>query len=630
MKSDTSTVQQQFQDRRQYRIPFYQRAYVWTKQQQWEPLWADILEKAESRLMGDTPAPHFLGAIVLEPQKREGLRGVETFHVIDGQQRLSTLQYILAAVTIVMCEEKMESVSAIIKDCVWNPNPDTMEQPDIEIFKVWPTFRDRDNYKKAMYAKTRDDLRNKFPESFTQSNTLRKIGINHPPALEAIWYFHEQIHNWICQDEAGKAKRLELFAESVLRDLKFVWIMLDDRDDAQIIFETLNGRGAELHSTDLIRNFIFLRADRDGADPNVLYNDLWRPFEDIFWISGQRRGRLTKPRLEWFVQTALQAVLGEEIEIGTLYAGYKRYALGTGPAIPAERQLTTLSDYSKTYKELVTGEGREPISDFGQRIQLWDASATHSLALWISCSKLNDVEQGEIFNDLMSYLVRRAVCGLTAKNYNKVFLQVLKRVAEDSEFTPHTLRLALSSLRGDASRWPNDDEFGHAWLTASAYEHVGGAARVKAILVALEDGLRTPRTEEPFSGGLSNLDVDHVLPSSWYSDWPIGEELITYAEASTAKYEYPFDSPPSPRREAILKRESAKKTFGNLTLVHYGVNRSVQNHGFQEKRKALFESSNLHLNRELMQANEWNESSIEKRGRQLLEVATKVWPGPRQ
>jgi len=61
MKSETIAIQQLFQDRRQYRVPFYQRAYVWNKEDQWERLWADIQDKAEARLIGAKPVPHFLG-----------------------------------------------------------------------------------------------------------------------------------------------------------------------------------------------------------------------------------------------------------------------------------------------------------------------------------------------------------------------------------------------------------------------------------------------------------------------------------------------------------------------------------------------------------------------------------------
>ena len=102
MKSETIAVLQLFQDRRQYRVPFYQRAYVWNKEDQWERLWADIQDKAEGRISGTQPNPHFLGAAVLEPQPRRGLLGVEALHIIDGQQRLTTLQYVLAALAIVL------------------------------------------------------------------------------------------------------------------------------------------------------------------------------------------------------------------------------------------------------------------------------------------------------------------------------------------------------------------------------------------------------------------------------------------------------------------------------------------------------------------------------------------------
>jgi hypothetical protein len=330
MKSETNHVQQLFQDRRQYRVPFYQRAYVWGKEEQWEPLWNDIREKAEARTIGEVPAPHFMGAIVLEPQPRRGLKGVETYNIIDGQQRLTTLQYFLVALMIAVRANEAAAILPLIDGCVWNANPDTMERPEVERFKVWPTFRDRDPYQTAMQATNRDELREQFPVCFTQSGSLKKIGVDHPAALEAIWFFGEQIEGWIDSERAAngdRAQRLEWLAEAALRDLKLVAISLDEEDDAQVIFETLNGRGAELNATDLIRNFIFMRADREGADSASLYDTLWTPFEDSFWTESQRRGRLKRPRLEWFVQTALRAELADNVEIGRLYTDYRRYGL---------------------------------------------------------------------------------------------------------------------------------------------------------------------------------------------------------------------------------------------------------------------------------------------------------------
>src|SRR3546814_14675912 len=105
MKSETWTVQQGFQDRKQYKVPFYQRAYVWRVADQGRLLWEDILDKANERLEGATPAHHFLGAIVVEPQAPRGLRGVDTHHTIHGQQRLPTLQSLHAAIRLAPKEQ---------------------------------------------------------------------------------------------------------------------------------------------------------------------------------------------------------------------------------------------------------------------------------------------------------------------------------------------------------------------------------------------------------------------------------------------------------------------------------------------------------------------------------------------
>ena len=92
---------------------------------------------------------------------------------------------------------EVSALQTVIDGCLWNPNTDTMEKPEIERFKVWPTFRDREPYQAALKAASRDELRSSFAASFTQSGTLKKIGVDHPAALEAIWFFADQIDEWV-------------------------------------------------------------------------------------------------------------------------------------------------------------------------------------------------------------------------------------------------------------------------------------------------------------------------------------------------------------------------------------------------------------------------------------------------
>jgi hypothetical protein len=113
--------------------------------------------------------------------------------------------------------------------------------------------------------------------------------------------------------------------------------------------------------------------------------------EGSFWNEEQRRGRLKKPRLEWFLQSALQAELADNVDIGKLYADYRRFGMGQRTPVPAERQLRMLTEYAEHYQQFTSGSGSEPIALFGKRMANWDASPTHSLAC-TACGSTNRVQ----------------------------------------------------------------------------------------------------------------------------------------------------------------------------------------------------------------------------------------------
>lgn len=626
MKSESLTVQQIYQERRQYRVPFYQRPYVWNRDDQWGRLWEDIRDKAEIRLQGGKVVPHFMGAVVLEPQKKSGLLGVERFHIIDGQQRLTTLQYVLIALCHTLRELDQLTLLQLVEGCLTNANPETMEDREIEYFKLWPTFRDRKQFVSAMTAATLDQLRERFPDSYTKSGGLKKIGIDHPPALEAIMFFRESMIEWAKDtSEFDMPRRSMELASAALIDLSIVCISLSEDDDAQVIFETLNGQGAKLLATDLIRNFIFMRAGNDAAE---LYDNLWSQFETTLWSENQSRGRLNRPRLEWFVQSAVQAETGEEIDIGRLYAGYRRCIDGQASLYGAAAQLTFLNCYADHYKNLVMGTGTSPIAVFGRRLAVWDASPAHPLALKIAASGLDEDGQREIFDCIESYLVRRAVCGLSRKNYNKVFAQQLKKLMGESP-DPKSFRKFLAEASGDGSRWPRDEEFRQSWLNTSIYPGRLDAAKLRAMFHRLETVMRSEKTEESVPLSLDFLDIDHIMPQSWYAYWPLVDgTAVTNDEASSASSLRFATTGLDTRMESIINRESHVPRIGNLTMVHYGVNRSLQNHAFEAKLQAFFDHSHLQLNRTLTKFSKWDEESIQERAGALFNFAREIWRGP--
>lgn len=630
MKSETITIQNIFQDRRQYCVPFYQRAYVWTLRDQWEQLWDDIRDKAEVRFAKGKVTPHFLGAVVLDPQPRDGLIGVDVLHIIDGQQRLTTLQFVLGAVLLTLRRAGFENLMSVVTACARNGNPETMRNVAVEIFKVWPTFRDQRAFTLALEANTLDELRKRFPLNFTKTGSLKQVGADHPPALAALWYFTICFENWIGADPERKADRAEALILAILRDLKIVSILLDPEDDAQVIFETLNGRGAQLHATDLIRNYLFMRADRDGADSQMLYDKQWSPFESAYWAEDQRRGRMKKPRLEWLIHASLQAELHEEIDLSRLYFEYRRFVTQNEEPLPARDQLLTLTKYAQHYKELVAGSGDMPIARFGRRIAPYDITTLHPLALMISTSPATDEEKSEMFGDLVSYLVRRAVCGLTAKNYNNVFIATLRQL-HSAGINPGVLRSLMAASTGEASRWPEDAEFRSACLTAPLYFGRVETPKIRAILTELEAFLRTTvRSEEPVLPDLSQLDVDHIMPRSWVSHWPLSDGTsATGAETATVELLSRSGMPLNDRQKQISDRQAGIATLGNLSLLNLSVNREAQNFVFVKKRDLLIANTNLRLNIPLISLPTWDEAAIAKRGEQLADAAVKIWPGPR-
>ncbi|ECY1738670.1 DUF262 domain-containing protein [Salmonella enterica] len=625
MKSETLNVQQIFQDRRQYCVPFYQRAYVWTQRNQWSALLEDITEKAQARLSGIKPPPHFLGAVVLEPQTKSGLLGVDTLHIIDGQQRLTTLQYILASIRLALRAIDLYDLEMLVLPCLKNTNEATMRNKEVERFKLWPTFRDQSHFIQSLNVDHVDDLRKVFPDSFTLHGTLRKH-FNHPPSLEALWFFSHAFIKWISAEGHSLQENAIALIEAVLTDLKLVSISLEAEDDAQIIFETLNGRGAELHATDLIRNYIFMRAEHDNVDAAALYENDWKPFETPYWTEKQRRGRINKPRLEWLIHSTLQAEKQREVDLSRLYNEYRDYVGKESSSHRADQQVELLNRYALQYKELIGGVGTTPIACFGRRIAAYDMTTIYPLALLISVASIPDTEKAAMYNDLVSFVVRRAVCGLTPKNYNNVFMNVLRHLAKTS-ISSAELRSTLNSLNGEAARWPTDSEFLNACITARLYPGRLDAQKIRSMLTELEGELRRQvKTEEPVVPNLSSLDIDHLMPQNWFSHWPLEDgHTVTDSDATAVNQIVLAGAELTPEQQLVWKRQQAIATLGNLTLLNLSVNRSVQHSAFLRKRDGLITHTSLRLNIPLIILDKWDEDKIFSRGELLGNAAMRVW-----
>ena len=152
MQSKPLSVYDLFDHKRRYVVPLFQRKYVWSHDDQWEPLWEDVRSKAAQRLeqpADDNITPHFLGAMVLNQMQTFG-NAVPSYTIIDGQQRLTTFQIFLAAFRDVARQHNAVSFAEEIERYVRNTG--LMENEAIERFKVFPTKSDQPQFVDVMTA----------------------------------------------------------------------------------------------------------------------------------------------------------------------------------------------------------------------------------------------------------------------------------------------------------------------------------------------------------------------------------------------------------------------------------------------------------------------------------------------
>jgi len=628
MDTDKCSIYELFEQSKRHVVPLYQRPYVWSAAQ-WESLWEDITAKVGAVLEERPTTPHFLGAVVRSQAPAPGLK-LDVRLVIDGQQRLTTFQILLAVLRDLTAEyakeeknaERREELEQLAQDFSKVTVNSGGVKNEIERFKVLPTNADRQTFERVMTARSMATLDERFPPQYKGKRTKVRIPDSRL-LVEAYRYFDESIRELL--KEAREERRvLEAFLDCIRNHLLLVIIDLDQDDDPQVIFETLNFRGTPLLASDLIKNFLFGKASAQQHDAETVYLEYWRHFDDDdveegqrFWKREIRQGRLTRAIFDLFLEHYLVAKTdGEPIVSRHLYQAFKacwRPAYGQ-----VERdvvaELRDIARYSATYRAFFEPQSikvKSPrVSTFLARIKTVDMTTIYPLLLFLLAEGTKElpVEQRDaILVDLESFVVRRWICNKTNKNYNRLFGAMIRDLRKRSKVDHAAVRERLLGF-GGVDAWPSDDEFEAAWLREPVYKRIKSDG-IQMVLRAVHDALLTSKQE-----GIQlpeNLTVEHVMPQQWDEHWP----------------------PPAP--ESATEEESAEErrnrllhTFGNLTLLTQGLNAEVSNSEYGKKQPHLTKDSLLLLNAYFQTAGTWDESAILTRGRSLFAHAKKTWPRP--
>jgi hypothetical protein len=461
MKAQAASLLAIFEKKMRLEVPLFQRQYVWKRELQWEPLWEDISRKFSEYLEGRKDAPvHFLGAMVLD-QKETPTTHVEKRQVIDGQQRLTTLQIFLSALRDFCRENGCEELGKEIEGFTLNKG--MMAEPERDKFKVWPTQLDRAQFIDAVGSGSRAEVEIRHP--LTKRKFCRYYDPR-PRMVEAYLYFHDQLKEYFLGTEnepplmAGVAlsMRIEECFQALKNALFVVVIDLELGDDAQVIFETLNSRGEPLLPADLLRNYIFLRAGRKGEPQEELYHEFWSKFDDPFWRESVRQGRLMRPRSDLFLQHFLTSRQMVDIPINHLFIEYRFWIERERPFESVREELACLARQGEDFRKIVAAKKGERIHSLATFLECFDVRTAYPLLLFLLDAGLTDSEWEAVSRDLESYVLRRAFVGWSTKAYNRIFLTLAKGLKKNGT-TAENLRSGLAGLSGESAGWPTDSEF---------------------------------------------------------------------------------------------------------------------------------------------------------------------------
>lgn len=595
----TQTVYELFNGRIQFQVPVYQRAYVWSEEENWAALWDDIADTTD-RYLDDPEAHvwhrHFLGPIVLS-QEHSDAGAIDPRLVIDGQQRLTTLQLVIAATRAVAEEMGSDDVAEELGELIANRG--RAAEGDLRL-KVRPSRRDRDAF-----------------TSTIDSGAHEKAS----SGISGAWrYFHDRVGTWVSDEgEAGEGTQVERLQalQTCLESLLYVVsINLDQSDNAQVIFETLNARGTGLGALDLVKNATFLQAERENGPAASLHDESWEPtFEaDEYWLEEVRQGRDKRARADWFLMHWLALELGEVVRADKLFDAFRRDILHREGGPSMADLVPRLCGDARIMRSFDDFNPATPEGLFFSRLETMDTTTMLPVALFLfRTEELAPERRARALAALESWLVRRAILRLTSKNYNRTLASLIRAIKDDVDRADEAIVRELRSSQAATARWPSDDEVQARLEQGDLYGYVG-QPRVRMLLEACELDMRDSAKTEVVALP-AGLSIEHAMPQNWPEHWPVGDGDGAEAAAEN--------------RDAHVDR------LGNLTLVTQPLNSSLSDAPWRStaaeqlsKRAELEKRSVLLINQSLCQHDDWNEELIDERGADLAARALRRWPGP--
>ena len=440
-------------------IPIYQRTYSWEKKQ-CEQLWNDIV-----RVANRNDKTHFIGSILYIKEGHYIEADVHQLLVIDGQQRLTTLLLLLAALRDVLAGDPHNEI--------------TQQKIDGYYF-----FNEKESgekrHKLILTQSDKDTLINLLEQSDNPELYSKNI-------MDNFTYFQDRIAK-------GEIDLNSLYRG--IRKLTTVHISLDSNyDDPQLIFESLNSRGLILSQADLIRNYILM-----GLNPNEqeeIYKKYWHPIE--------KRFQENKKAFDRFMRDYLTIKTGNIPNIEAVYDSFKIYHEEKCHDKESVTKLVSNILYFSNFfiKLFHEAETDSKLKRIICDINTLRAYVSYPFLLKIyedfDKKKISHEEILEIFSLVESYIFRRAACNIPTNALNKIFAQLVREI--DKKRYLEGIKKTLSQSQ---YRFPKDQYFKDEFIKKQFY----GTRVCGYLLDKLENYNRKERVS------VKDYTIEHIMPQN--------------------------------------------------------------------------------------------------------------------
>jgi uncharacterized protein with ParB-like and HNH nuclease domain/predicted transport protein len=547
----------------QFVIPIYQRTYSWTEKES-RQLWDDIVRSGRSEKI----SVHFVGSIVYVESGLSQVTHQSPLLVIDGQQRLTTVSLLIAALAAAIGDgEPFDGFSKRKLKNYYLVNP---EESGDRHFKLLLSQTDKDTLKAIVGATEQP----------------------REPSLRVAENYR-LFNSWIAESKEDLATICNGLAKLVVVDIA----LNRDQDNSQLIFESMNSTGKELSQADLIRNFILM-----GLEPGLQtrhYEQYWRPMELDF---GQEA---YGTHFDGFMRHYLTVKTGEIPNVAEVYDAFKAYSRSpqsdSAPSpIPVEALVRDVRECAREYCAMALGsEADSELKRAFHDLRALKVDVAYPFLLELYHDYAANVLAKEDFVQAVrwveAYVFRRAICAIPTNSMNKTFATFAKALRKDRYLESIAAHfLALPSYR----RFPTDAEFHRDLQTRDLYNFRSRSYRLR----------RFENYDRKEHVPVDEYTIEHILPQN--------EELS--AEWRTAL---------GSEWERVQK--TWLHTLGNLTLTGY--NAEYGDRSFAEKRdmEKGFKASPLKVNEGLGHLDRWDEETIKARAGKLADQAVAVWAAPK-